>query len=911
MRLPCLSLLLLSLAMQTNGLFAQSHRIAGRLLDAQNRRPLVGMVVGEAGFPYETRSDLQGRFALVAYTDSLLLHCSGEGYQTQTYPLGPGLPDTLELGDLWMRPAPDPIAEQDVVALNEPLPEEDDFEAGMPLLQAGRDPFLGRAAFDFSAGYFRPRGLDSRETEVYLNGVPMNRAYDGRVAWSSWGGLTDIGRHAERSYGLGHSGSAFGGLLGTTEIHAAPSALRPGIRLTASFGNRSYQFRQMATYNSGINRKGLGVLLSLSNRLGTSGYVAGTPYRSQAGYAALEWQPDRANSLLLTGIVSLTSRGSGTPLTEEVAGLMGSRYNPNWGWQEGKIRNARVRTENEPLLLFLYTHHTPRLNWIVAGGYQWGGKLRSRLASFDAPNPDPAYYRNLPSYYYNSPLGANYQNTNLSAAAFRAAPQLDWEALVRTNRAGSGKASYILQGDEERGRRMHLRTTASYRFAKSASVRASLRYSAERLDFNGRLLDLLGAAYLEDWDPFSDTSNDLDGPVQKATGDRMGYAYNLQARHWEAFAQAHWGRGRIDAGASVRVGGFRMGRTGYFRNQRYPGQGGGSQYDGINSMLGVKAGLGYRLSGQQWVYAHFAHTSRPPLLRDVYADPRENNHFFPLDGPETATGGSVDFYFRYPWLKGRLSGYYLRLSGGRVLRSYFAETGFGSAFMREATGDIASLHRGLDAGLEIRLNPSLTLALAGAAGAYTYSGNPRTWLYYYAGDAAENLPSGGMLSMGAPQLDGYHLARGPEMAASVGLSYRDPAFWWLDVRINYLGNSYEDLAVLRHVGSFSLQAGTGRDDPAAQGEALEAIRAQRPLPHYYFLNLSVGKSWLRDRHYLSLFAGLNNIFDQVSRTGGYQQGRLATFSGLAEDNQSGHPSFATRYWYGVGRTFFINISWSF
>lgn len=903
--------MLLCLGFYANRLCAQRHLITGRVWDAQTRQPLAAVAVGEAGFPDQTFSGAEGRFALVVFKDSLLLRCSAAGYQGQTYALGPGLPDTLKLGDLWLRPEPELLDEREVVTLNEPLPEEGDFEPGMPLLQAGRDPFLSRAAFDFSAGYFRLRGLDSRESEVFLNGVPMNRTYDGRVAWSSWGGLTDIGRHSEQNYGWSLSENAFGGLLGTTEIHAAPSALRPGTRLTASLGSRSYRFRQMVTYNSGMNPKGLGVLLSLSNRVGTSGYVAGTPYESQSGYAALEWRPNPENALLLAGVVSRTNRGSGAPLTEELVGLMGSRYNPNWGWQDGKIRSARVRSENEPLLMFLYTHQTPRLYLTVAGGYQWGSKMRTRLASFDAPNPDPAYYRNLPSYHYNSPLGVNYRNTTSSSEAFRAGPQLDWETLVRANQAGIGKAAYILQGDEEMGRRLHLRTAASYRFTESGSVQAALRYSAERLDFCGRLLDLLGAGYHEDRDPFSITSNDLDGPPQKVAGDRIGYAYNLQANRWEAFLQGRWGKGRIDAGASVRVGGTRMGRTGYFRNQRYPGMAEGSQPVGPYSMMGVKAGLGYRLSGQHWVYGHFAHTRLPPLLRDVYADPRENGRLFPMDDPETATGGSVDLFFRHTWLKGRLSAYYLRQAGGRVLRSYFAETGYGAAFMREATGGIASLHRGLEAGLEFRLNPSLAFTLAGAVGAYTYSGNPRTWLYYYPDDESAHLPRGGELSLGAPQLAGRHLARGPETAFSAGLSYRDPAFWWVDVRANYLGNSYEELAVLRHVAGFTLQAGTGEEDPAAQPEALLAIRAQRPLPAYYLLNLSAGKSWLRGKHYVSFFAGLNNLFDQINRTGGYQQGRYATFSGLAADNGSGHPSFGTRYWYGAGRTIFINISWSF
>ena len=900
----------------TGPVCAQQHAVTGRLRDIFSRDPLPGMSVAvEGNRSQPVYTDAEGLFALLVPADSLLLVCSGAGYLTRTFPLQPGLRDTTHLGDLWMQPepAPDEDWESGVQGL-QGSDEEGEPDSGMPLLQAGRDLFLSRAAFDFSAGFFRVRGLDSRETAVYLNGVPMNRAYDGRPAWSSWAGLTDIGRHSEQSFGWAFSNTAFGGLLGSVVISAAPSTLRPGARLTASFGNRSYQFRQMATYNTGTGRRGLGLLISFSNRMGASGYVSGTPFGSRAGYAALEWRPDRVNSLLLAGAISMNRRGLSAPLTEELAGLMGSRYNPYWGWHKGQVRSSRERFEAEPLLMLLYTHQKPRLAWSVAAATQWGEQWRSRLASFGAPNPDPAYYRNLPSFYYNSPLGANYYNTTWSARSFRVAPQIDWEALYRTNQAPerAGKAAYLQFGDEQQGRRLHLRTTFSYRFPKYLSVQAALGYSLEDLDFSGRLLDLLEAEYHEDRDPFSNTSNDLDGPQQKRTGDRIGYYYHLAARAWDGFLQARWQQGRWEGGASVRYGSARYGREGIFRNQRYTDPADSSPRELSYGLLGFKAGLGYRLSGHQWLYGHWGYATRPPLLRDAFADARENGRPFPLDGPETATGGSMDLFFRYPWLKGRITGYYVRMAGGRSLRSYFAETGYGEAFMREATGGIAALHRGVEAGLEFRINPSLALTVSAAAGAYTYSGAPRTWLFFVPGDpGTPSLPGNGVLSLGAPRLDGYHLGRGPESACSIGLSYRDPRFWWVDLRANYLGNSYEDLALLRHAPGFDLLPGTGEPDPAAQPGALVDFRAQKPLPASYLLNLSLGKSWLKGRHYVSLFAGFNNLFDLISRTGGYQQGRLATFSGLSEDARSGHPSFGPRYWFGTGRTYFLNISWSF
>ena len=62
---------------------------------------------------------------------------------------------------------------------------------------------------------------------------------------------------------------------------------------------------------------------------------------------------------------------------------------------------------------------------------------------------------------------------------------------------------------------------------------------------------------------------------------------------------------------------------------------------------------------------------------------------------------------------------------------------------------------------------------------------------------------------------------------------------------------------------------------------------------------------------MSVFASINNVFDAVFRTGGYEQSRNGNFGQLQQDNLSGNPSFAPKYWYGYGRTYFINFAISF
>ncbi|KAB7528442.1 TonB-dependent receptor plug domain-containing protein [Flagellimonas olearia] len=66
----------------------------------------------------------------------------------------------------------------------------DDGEAvsgALGLLQSTKDVFLNRAAFDFGQAFFKVRGYDSRNGMVMINGIPMNKFFDGRPQWNNWG----------------------------------------------------------------------------------------------------------------------------------------------------------------------------------------------------------------------------------------------------------------------------------------------------------------------------------------------------------------------------------------------------------------------------------------------------------------------------------------------------------------------------------------------------------------------------------------------------------------------------------------------------------------------------------------------------------------------------------------------------
>src|SRR5690606_17972966 len=165
--------------------------------------------------------------------------------------------------------------------------------------------------------------------------------------------------------------------------------------------NTNYNGRVMINHCSGVSRNGWAYAVSASYRTANEGFFEGTDYDAKSFFLSIE-KKFTNQSLNLTAIYAQNSRGKNSPNTQEVIDLMGYRYNSYWGMQGGKKRNSRDKDVQEPL--FILSHfwdigERSNLNTNIA--FQFGTISNSRLDYNGANNPDPTYYRNLPSYELN------------------------------------------------------------------------------------------------------------------------------------------------------------------------------------------------------------------------------------------------------------------------------------------------------------------------------------------------------------------------------------------------------------------------------------------------------------------------------------------------------------------------------
>ncbi len=887
------------------------YSVKGTVFDQHSKKSISEVSIALEGTGKSQKTDAIGSFEIgVLKKGHYVLSLVKSDYVAQRIPIELG-DAVLNLGHIFLEK--DIATEQtdNLIALTEAELFDDAVNSNTTgLLQATRDIFLNTAAFDFGQAFFRVRGYDSQHGIILMNGIPMNQLSDGRPQWNHWGGLNDVTRNQQFSSGLSTSDFTFGGILGATNIDTRPSKLRPGVRFSSSASNRTYAGRLMTTYTSKQNNAGISYSFSGSRRWAKQGYIDGTLYDAFSFFMALEYRFDKKNSINLTGIFASNRRGRSSAITEEVNTLVGNRYNPYWGEQDGELRNSRERKIEEPILLLHHFFETEKFNLTTGASYQFGASTRSRLGYYNAPNPDPTYYRYLPSFYVNSPIGANFESARQTEQGFLADPQLNWERLYQANE--QGKAGYLLYDDRVDTKQLTLNTLGNWMVGKRLQATAGLTYKQLTADNYAQINDLLGASFHTDSDPFSETVNDLKNTGPKVENDIFNYHYQMNITNYEGFAQLAYQRNRWNSFISGSWSSQEYQRDGFFQNERFAENSFGKSEMIKFANVGIKGGVGFKITGRHWVEGNAAQIQRAPLVQNSFVNPRESNLTVSNLQPERISSVDVNYYLRLPSITGRLSAFHTRFQNGTDVNFFFVDAGVGSDFVQEVLTDVDKLHMGIELGLEYKLSSAVKISAVAALGEYVFASNPEVEINFdTSGDPEEVIDSKGNVSLGTAQLKGYRLGQGPQQAFSIGIEYRDPSYWWIKATTNYLGNNYANISSITRTRSFYLNPDTGQPFPEATPENVRTLLKQQSLDEIYLLNLVGGKSWLKKGKYISVFGSINNVFDGVFRTGGYEQSRNGNFGQLQQDALGGTPSFAPKYWYGFGRTYFLNIAYSF
>jgi hypothetical protein len=940
----------------------QTASVTGKVVDSKTQKPLENVTATLEGNAATAQTNAEGIFVFTAVAPgSHNLTISTTGYVPQTFTLETQEGQALDLGIVSLE---DDITTEQQLSLititdNDLGDDNSGSENTAGLLQASRDTYQQAAAFNWGMARFRIRGLDNEYGTTMVNGLIMNKLYDGRPQWSNWGGLNDATRNQEFTMGSAPSDYTFGNILGTQEINTRASIYRPGGRISFSGANTSYDWRMMATYASGMMADGWAYTISASRRWAQEGYFEGTDYSANSFFASVEKKINDSHSLNFTSIYAQNSRGKNSPNTQEVIDLMGEDYNSYWGWQNGKKRNSRDKDVEEPI--FMLSHYwnmgeTTSLNTNVA--YQFGSIGNSRIDFQGVRNPDPTYYGNLPSYYlslYGEPnpedllpgglggefLGNTAANIALAQSnlnSFLANPQVNWNNMYQVNTIpvvdennneigrAPGQSRYVLYEDRTDDKTFTANTILRSQLADNIVLNAGATFRNLRSHNFQNLLDLLGGAYYMDIDPFFDGSQsqaDLNNPNrQVGVGDTFGYNYYLHANTIDAFAQLKFTYTRFDFYGAINFSRSQYQREGLYRNGIYPENSFGDSEKVAFDNPGAKAGFTYKIDGRNSIVANGIYMTKAPTLRNTFPNARVNNNIVEGLDSESIMGGDLSYVVRAPRLKARLTGFYNMIQDATETSFFFAEGAVGgdgednssNAFVAETVTDIDKKMMGGELGLEYQLTSTIKFIASASYGQYTYNNNPTVFLNNDNSVDPDGTPSFTVVqNYGQASLKNYKLPGMPQQAYSVGLEYRDPHYWWVGANANYLANNYIDVSALLRTSNFLLNndGGEGLPYPEITEERTRQLLKQEQFDELYLVNVQGGWSYKIGQNIVGIFASVNNLFDVRYKTGGYEQARNAGYRNLNQDVSSGNPKFGSRYFYGYGRTFFVNLYLNF
>ena len=933
--------------MQVCFVFAQSESgFSGKVVDSKTQKALQNVIASVQNTSLTEVTDSQGRFIFKSVPlGSQLLLIKSFGYKDQLLNVEVVRGKMLDLGTIVLDEDITQEEQNSLITISDNELEDDNngSENTSSLLQSSRDAFNQSVVFNWGAAHFRLRGLDSEYGTTLINGIVMNKSFDGRPQYSNWGGLSDATRNQEFTSGLAPSDYAFGGIVGTNEINTRASLYRPGNRISMAGTNTNYNGRVMGTTSSGMRKDGWAYTISASRRFGDDGYFDGTSMSANSFFASVEKRLSSKHSLNLTTIYDRDIKGKVSPNTQEVIDLKGEKYNSYWGWQDGKKRNSRNKIVEEPIFILSdYWKVTTKTHINTNVSYQFGKVGNSRLTYQGVTNPDPTYYHNMPSYeianYTYNPNPSNAANggydwtpdfTQAAKQPFLTNSQLDWEYMINTNQQ-HGNGVYTLYEDRTDDKTFTANSILSSQLADKISFNGGATYRNIKSHNFQNMLDLLGGSYYNDINQFGATADqkqsDLNNPNrQVGVGDTFGYNYNLSSNIIDAFTQFKFVYKKFDFFMTQSFSRSEYQREGLYKNGYYPTNSFGKSDKYTFDNFGFKGGLTYKISGRQFLTLNGAYMSKAPGYKNVFNNARINNNTVDGIQSEIISSADVSYIINAPKLKTRLTAFFSKIQHQSETSFFFSDAiGSGAAstsnlFVSETLQGIDKRNMGLEFGAEYPITSTLKVTASAAYGEYIYTNNPDVYINVDANATATNTRP--ILDYGNAKIKNYKQSGTPQQAASIGLEYRDPKFWWVGANANYIGGNYVDIAPITRTDHFYDDSNFSPGVPASDATTAreEQLLQQEKLADYMLLNLIGGKSWKFKSTTIGFTANINNLLDVKYKSGGYEQARNGNFTQVNQDytphvnpnnpaaGAVATPVFGTKYFNGYGRTFLVNL----
>lgn len=886
----------------------------GVVKDATTKQPLPGVKITLLQQNISTQTNANGEFTLSylkAGDEELSL--SRDGFMTQIKLVK--LKDAIvnDFGSFELRAdVQDEAKRESVLQLSENELSSDDSRASQNVsgsLSSKGDVFNSLASFSFSPMRFRTRGYDNENEMTYINGVHFNGLERGEFNYSALGGLNDAMRNQDEVNGINPNSFSYGSIGGATNINTKASNYAPGSKVGFAYTNRSYKLRGSYTYATGLMSNGWAFAGSAVVRWADKGLVDGTFYNSAGYFFSAEKVINPKHSISLVTFGAPTQRAQQAAVTQETYDLVNSiYYNPYWGYQDGKVRNSRIVKSFDPTAILTHDFKISDSQRLRTGlAYHYSMYSNSALNFYNAPDPRPDYYRNLPSFMTDADMineVTNLWKTDKNTS------QLNWNSLYQANLRNNAidptsNAKYALERRHNDLMETTLNSTYINQINKELKLTAGIEAKASKAMHYKTLDDLLGGNQWIDIDQFAERDfpanpdviqNDLNHPNRIIkVGDIFGYNYDINILHAAAFVQNEWVLPQFDIYYAGQVTYTQFSRFGYMKNGRAEALGVISEGKGkvwYTADPSLKGGITYKVDGRNRLSVNVLAETKAPGVDNAYVSQRIKDTSVPLES-EKVLSYDLNYNFTFQNVRGRISGFRTHSQDGIELNGYYDDVN--QTFVNHVLTKVNKIYQGVELGVAIKLNSSFTLSLAGTVADYHYTDNTQGVSSFENGSKPDQTDS--------VMIKGFKLSSGPQSVGSVKLSYFHPKMWFADVTLNYFDNNYLDISPLRLTKSNMALYSTDN--------VRNALATQEKLKGGYLLDVSVGKVlYLKNRNSMNFNLTASNVLNNTKMiTGGYTQSRLP-LNGTAIDVNNLN-KFPNKYYYAWGFNLFFNVSYKF
>ena len=909
-------------------LLASAATVVGVVVNGSTGSPLSGayVSVGADGTRVTTNFNGQFRLETADNTDAYIV-VSCDGYQSAGIETAIGA-GTVNVGEI--RLTQDNIGEDfygdaaDLIFDEAVLDDDEGSAQSISALTGANDNiYYNTASYNFGPMYFRYRSYDSQYQSVYINGIKFNDLIRGRFNFSTLMGMTSRAfRNKTTAVGMDAANYGFGDIGGSVNYNTTTDLYAPGFNGSLAFTNSNYMFRGMVTYASGLNKHGWAYTVSAIGRYAKEGVMEGTFYNSAGLFLSVEKLINANNTLTLTAFGGPTQRATGRPTYQEAYDLAGSNlYNPDWGYQDGKKRSARITETFDPTVILNWIYKKENTTVNTAAAFRSVYYNRTALNYYKALDPNPTYYRYLPSYYASED-GENSEQYDLyydlwkNDEAFR---QIKWDDLYQINylnnvqneglaaddpnRKGS---SYIMENRTNHQINALFNSYVNTRINSWLSLQAGIGFNYTKSSNYKTIRDLLGGEFWLDIDPFSDRDiaiapgnlqNDLDNPNRHVTkGDRFGYDYNIYALRAEAWLQNVINLPKWDINYGLQLSYTQFQRDGKMRNGRAPENSLGKSQMLRFDNASIKAGAIYKLDGRNQFAAHVQYGTQAPLVDAVFIAPRVKNTVVDDVQSERIFSGDLSYIWNYRRFRGSITGFYTGVDNA-IERNGFYDERY-TTYTNVVLSGVKRAYKGVELGMAYKITPSVTASFAGMYSRFQYKNNPKGTRTFENGlypDTTQTV-----------YLKNYYLGSTPQFATNLGIDWAAPKNWFFNINATWQGDAYVNLAPAYHEALPDLPTADiwgGKTPTESELIAkIEELSGQDKLKNAFTLNASIGKLiYINRKVSMNVNLNLNNILNNKDVvTYAYQQGRLDT-------KNYDRDAYPNRFSYAQGFRMYLNV----